>query len=903
MKSTTLSLISLFLVTALAGCDSKVQQQPFQQPDARAKSAIGDSFGVQSVKPAANQNAGEEQAPAQPSPVNVDKAKITIQKSALEKEFLLQSNMTLQEELPRFGGLKSRVVFFRQMDKKLYMIEASQGLLLPKDYPQVLPIAEFDVLSETEGEIVFDFNTGMSRLFISNDWRSRDGGEEAGYVSAKPAFSYISKARLTPNNYLEINQVALLELAQRGLAMNVPVEVAYYLKPYAPNPAFQPTVAPDTYDRMGFFEVAPQFSKEGGIVTYAAKMDISKPIVYAMSANTPPEYRDAVREGILYWNKAFGREVIKVVDAPKDQTTPSLDYNMVQWVEVDMAGFAYADGQMDPRTGEVLHHQIYFSSGWRRAARGEIKEYLKSGKVRRQMKPQISLAGFKSNSFCDMDINAAVAGEMGKIATTEQDEAKIQKASADLLREVVAHEVGHTLGLRHNFAGSLAANYPVDQREPLFKEYLNTGGSPATLVTASTVMDYQYPIESAMHGDQVLKAPKASAYDEKAIRALYLGEKFAASDLPVFCTDSHVGKYADCKPYDAGASYIEWMKYSGHHVIDNMPYSLFNAYIAAKAPSYGALTKDVSEVTIEPKIAAALSSYEYADLVGLLHADGSLISVTRHYPYVNTVNAETVRRETIDVLLADLARNGQFEAVMNPITPALADKLSQKFESLLQDPKMIRGTTVEGKPYEFTADELRVMKANARMYFTRLVKELSRVEVQVLNGEDPFISLIQELLGITLMTDARPAYDINELSQNFANYVQKRAEHYVLSTTGEPLVFKRIVGSDWSLPPGSKSQNLGTAGTPEITTLALPQFTYTHALRKAAAGLLRSERTESPLWGYAERIALGKAYENMTTEALPGIPVKDSGVIQNYPRELTKWILEAREVKTAINKP
>lgn len=888
MKRIVLSLLSLFVISA---CESKTPLK-FQNPEARAKAFVGDSFGIQNAPATAE------------TPANVDRAKITIQKSALEKEFLLQTSLLQQQMLPGFSGMQSRIVFFRQIEKKIYMIEASKGLLLPKDYPQTLPLAEFEVVDETTATITFDFNRGMSRLFVAGDWRARDVGQTANYRSIPVAFSYISQARLTTNNQIEIRQIALLNVPSNNSMTNVPVEVAYYLTPYAPNPGFVPTIAPDDLDRMGFFEVASQFNEDGGPTSFAAKMDINKPIVYAISANTPSDYKDAVREGILYWNKAFGREVVKVVDAPAGITAPNPDYNIVQWAEVDMAGFAYADAQMDPRTGEVLHQQIYFSSGWRRAARGEMLEYVKSGRVMHSNKSRIALAGFQPNALCDMDINAAVANELGKISMTVSDAAKVQKASADLLREVVAHEVGHTLGLRHNFAGSLAANYAVDQRETLFKNYLETGSAPADLVTASTVMDYQFPIEGAMHGDQLLKSSKASSYDEKAIRSLYFGDKFTPSELPLFCTDSQIDVYSDCAPYDVGASYVAWIKYTSHHQLDNLPYSILKAYVSAKAPSFGGQTRDIASVAVDPRLSALISVYHSADLIDILHKDGRLLSVERKYPYANSVNADEIRRETVDLLLADFTRNGQFEEILVPTSVALIDRLAQKYEALLNEPKMIRGTTVEGKTYEFSAEEIKIMKNYGRIFFGRLRSELARIEVQILNGDSVMVELLKEMYGqaIALVETPRLPYDMNDLSLSFAAYVEKRAEEILLSTTGEPLTFKRNVVSDWTLPPGSKSQTPGPA-TPEVTTLTLPNFTYGLSLRKQAAGMLRSDRAESPAWGYAERIALGNAFEKVVTTALPGVTVKDGGTIENYPREVTKFILETREIRGAINKP
>ena len=86
--------------------------------------------------------------------------------------------------------------------------------------------------------------------------------------------------------------------------------------------------------------------------------------MYAISANTPDEYKEAIRSGVLYWNKAFGREVVSVIEAPAGVSAPSFYYNLIQWVDWKDAGYAYADAQMDPRTGEIIHAQIFLTSAF-----------------------------------------------------------------------------------------------------------------------------------------------------------------------------------------------------------------------------------------------------------------------------------------------------------------------------------------------------------------------------------------------------------------------------------------------------------------------------------------------------------------------------------------------------------
>lgn len=885
----------LSIAAGTAACAPATNQ--LQNPANRAESEISRSFSL----------TDNSQSPVSTTGLAVDKTKISIEKSALEKEFLLQPSLIQQDIAPQFTGMKSRIVFFRQVDKSLYMIEASKGLMIARDYPQTLALAEFPITSETATTVTFDFNTGMNRLFIRSDWASRDFGISFdSYRSLNVRFSYIDRAAFASSDTLEIRQIAQVEAQMlSGTYLHIPVEMAYYLKPYAPNPNFQPTVAPRNYERMGFFEVNSQFNGEGGLVAYASKMDVSKPIVYAISANTPADYKAAVRDGILYWNKAFGKEVVKVVDAPAKVFAPTPNYNMVQWVDWDSAGFAYADAQMDPRTGEILHHQIYFTSAWSKIGKRELDLFSRqNSRLKKTKKLGLDLKGFGTSELCDMHMNEKIEADLSTILAVETDPAKLQKASTDLVREVVAHEVGHTLGLRHNFAGSLAANYPVEIREELFKKYLSAGKAEEKLVTASSVMDYQFPLESMMHGDQLVTKTEASEYDTKAIQALYFGKKYKATELPTFCTDSVVGDYADCMPYDIGSSYVAWTKYYAHSTIAKLPHTLVEKYIMAKAPPYGGQPVDVGDLKLDPKIQALLLLIDQPAFLNLLNKEGKLVSVERKYPHASASNEDEIRKKTLELITTDLAKNGEFEKVFANTSDVSPSALYAKFEQLLADPKIIRGETWAGKPYEFTTDELVVMKENAKLFFEQLKKEVANAEVTMLTGGDIFSVLFPDdpIESALKNLAKKKVFEPSRLADKYAEYLEKRADDFLFAKQGEPMVFKRNVSSDWTTV---RSPEASPNAQPKVeaTTLTIPVFQYSLELRKKVAGALAASRSESPGWAFNERLKLQRAYKKMVSDAIPGIDAKDSSTLEVYPRDMTSWILESKQIESTLGTP
>jgi hypothetical protein len=99
------------------------------------------------------------------------------------------------------------------------------------------------------------------------------------------------------------------------------VLVHYYLSPYRPDPDFKPFEI-ENLDHFGFYETYPQ-QRSGRTILYAMKFDSHKPIVFALSAAIPEHYRQAVRDGVLYWNRVFGRPLLEVIDGPDDVMAPS----------------------------------------------------------------------------------------------------------------------------------------------------------------------------------------------------------------------------------------------------------------------------------------------------------------------------------------------------------------------------------------------------------------------------------------------------------------------------------------------------------------------------------------------------------------------------------------------------
>ena len=376
-------------------------------------------------------------APPYPSP----QKPVAMSKIDLNERFLLQVSYKHEHGLQDFMTSRSRIVDFKRKDKVLRMVEEPRDSATPPHLLATIPIR-----SETAQALMVDFNAGFDRVFEEEDRTGED------YEGRDDTHDY-SFFRLSQRQIVSVSQRgSVLVLDQMGLdAYMHPVLVHYYLSPYRPNPNFKPFEI-ENLDHFGFYETYPR-RRSGRTVFYAMKFDSHKPIVFALSAAIPDRYRQAMREGVLYWNKALGRPLLQVIDAPDDVTAPSPRYNVIQWVGDGRFG-STSHIQDDPLTGEILHAHIFILS--------------------------------RSVKHGDLD---------------EQN---------NHLRYLVAHEVGHALGLRHNFAKG-----PV-----------------------STVMNYFDFEQEVRIGHEVIRSgDDALEYDRKVVRHVYLGEPLDIDTLPAFCTD------------------------------------------------------------------------------------------------------------------------------------------------------------------------------------------------------------------------------------------------------------------------------------------------------------------------------------------------------------------------------
>ncbi|PAP76184.1 zinc-dependent metalloprotease [Rubrivirga marina] len=401
----------------------------------------------------------------------------------------------------QLGG--ERVVRFERVGRRVLLVQPNLRFRADTDNPaEQLAVEDafassvvwgFDVAAETDGRVLIDVTDFVLRDAhgVAETLRqtgqgafSLDKQRSAPVPSALKAFPRNTEieARLTfastqPGRYVR-------DVAADPTAVTVRVRHSFVMLPddgYEPR-AFHPAAG---YFPISYADYAVPIGEDierRWITRHRLQCaapagadglcDPVEPIVYYLDPGTPEPVRSALLDGARWWADAFTaagfRDAYRVEVRPDSVDPLDARYNTIQWVHRATRGWSYGSSVIDPRTGEIL------------------KGHVSLGSLR-----------VRQDYLIAEGLLAPYVGENADGFASEADDPMLQLALARL-RQLSAHEVGHTIGLAHNFAGSTQDRSTVmDYPAPLA---LPASGNAPDLSEAYAVGVGDWDVQAVRYG-------------------------------------------------------------------------------------------------------------------------------------------------------------------------------------------------------------------------------------------------------------------------------------------------------------------------------------------------------------------------------------------------------------------
>ncbi len=400
--------------------------------------------------------------------------------AALQGEFLYFTGLgsgigSIEAFADRSSFGAGSVCRFRRVGMRVLVIEENSGFLAPNGTPELqhsvedsFPtsvLASLPVEAERDGTVLVDADALLLRDAFDLLSQLRRPSRAVGGVVVREQSSKAADWRLdkdrsvidlehTGSFPLNTEVEALLTFATDSESdLNQPDPHSLSIREHhsfvaLPAPGFQPL---EQDPRVGFSSTSFQdFSQpyDQPITRYLAnrwrlqkkdpKAAISepvKPIVFYLDRAIPEPMRSAARMGALWWNAAFEqagfRNALRIEDLPDGADPMDIRYPTIQWTNRSGRGWSVGQSHVDPRTAEIIHAVVQLDSHRMRTVNNYWESVMPSG---------------RDNSEPALDAFAALDNLDPK---TSEEQVMLQR-----LALLTCHEMGHVLGLDHNFVAS-----------------------------------------------------------------------------------------------------------------------------------------------------------------------------------------------------------------------------------------------------------------------------------------------------------------------------------------------------------------------------------------------------------------------------------------------------------------
>lgn len=703
---------------------------------------------------------------------------ITIQKDSLNRIFLLIASGITSGMTPQWYDLKPLVVSFSRSGNKIALIGENYNSIY-SEIRTINLIQSFDVVSEDEATITFDWGQGLKTFVLQRPYdvdapRGEVDLTDSSFVSLPVIDSFVTGIKVNQEN-IELTQLSKVrsdiikmgsvqgslnqEPREETLNMNIQI------RPYNLGKAFMSKVY-DRSRRVGFFVTKVKkdgYSKE--MTNLITKWDLAPekgPIRVRISKAVPEDYVGAVVEGVLYWNKVFGRDVIVVETGTPTDAGPEHRSIIIRWIPWLDSGAAYAIGQSDPLTGELLRAQVFMPSVFTGVGSAELVKL--NGDV-----PVVAVGAIAC------DLTESLKG-LQKMMREAGDSQRLRLAQ-DSVRATVAHELGHALGLRHNFAGSSSAKVSTEEIYESAKNYLRDLEHRG-LETSTSIMDYVTGIDDVLMAARIKHAPLA--YDKMAMDWAYSkGDQALDEKISLYCTDDDIAvansqglQVYGCERFDAGNNPLQRKFLEAVEAKEGLVKVLFASIIGRLYPySRPDHIADLDAVLADTlKWGRANIELDFVSQVlfdstvnGVLAPKFASLSAVKNgrvvYSKFGLDDAYNQER------LRSLQQMGGYAAILNGL---LRDKngdldldwFERQIEDLKESPYLISGRTLTGREYRLNVEEQRkilkffadLRSTNKKVLFNSAVTLLPKFNEAVQDSKGQS-SMLTSLLGVGLLTE------------------------------------------------------------------------------------------------------------------------------------------------------
>ena len=362
----------------------------------------------------------------------------------------------------------------------------------------------------------------------------------------------------------------------------------------------------------------------------AAVSDVVEPIVYYVDNGTPEPIRSALLDGARWWATAFEaagfRNGYQVKVLPADADPMDLRYNMINWVHRSTRGWSYGAAVVDPRTGQIL--------------KGNVS--LGSLRVRQDIMLGTGLASIASGDEA-LRCTAGDAPDAEYLAALDPSTDATAMALARI-RQLSAHEVGHTLGFTHNFAASTYGR--------------------------ASVMDYPAPMAKITAGKVDLSEAYGvgvGAFDDFAVKYAYsqfapgANEAAELSRLVDDATAKGLLFIADTDARPAGAAHpLASLWDNGSDPVANLKHELAVRALAMRTFDLTRIPEGASVSFLEQQFLPLYFHHRYQVQATVKSVGGQFYTYavrkgTSASPAATTIVAPEVQRAALDAVLATVS--------------------------------------------------------------------------------------------------------------------------------------------------------------------------------------------------------------------------------------------------------